>query len=164
MLKRALPLAVLFTALDQATKLLVQRTFELHESRAIIPGFLDLHHVINEGASWGIFAGWRWSLAVFAIIALVLLVVFRKHIFPVNQPLPATTLALLLGGIAGNLIDRVRLGGVIDFIHVHWRHQYNFPVFNIADTCITLGLALYIIGQFIAERNAKRAAQQEDAP
>jgi len=163
MLKRALPLAVLFIALDQATKLIVQRTLELGESRALIPWVLDLHHVVNDGASWGIFSGWRWSLAAFAVFALTLLVVFRKHVFPASQPLPATTLALLLGGIAGNLIDRVRIGGVIDFIHFIrpcWR-QHTFPVFNIADTCITFGLALYIIGQFIAERNAKKNMKQE---
>jgi len=164
MLKRALPLALLFIALDQATKLIVQRTLALDDPRDIIelvPGFLDFCHVVNYGASWGLFSGWRWSLTVFALLALVLLVVFRKHIFPPCQPLPATTLALLLGGIVGNLIDRVRIGGVIDFIHVHWRHTYNFPVFNVADTCITFGLALYIIGQFIAERNAKKNMKDE---
>jgi len=161
MLKRALPLAALFIALDQATKLFVQRTFELHESRVVILGFFDFCHVVNLGASWGIFHGHRWPLSAFAVLALVLLVVFRKHILPPAQPFSATTLALLLGGIAGNLIDRVRIGGVIDFLHVHWRHTYNFPVFNIADTCISVGLVLYIIGQILAERDARKNMKDE---
>ena len=160
MLKRALPAALLLTAFDQYGKLLAVRVLEGREPVAVFPGFHELCHVVNIGASWGIFPGWRWSLAVFATVALTLLAVFHRRVFPPGQPLPATTLALLLGGIAGNLIDRVRIGGVIDFIHLYWRN-WSFPVFNVADTCITFGLALYIAGQVASERAARKKMKDE---
>ncbi|MCL1888817.1 MAG: signal peptidase II [Kiritimatiellaeota bacterium] len=158
MLKRAIFPAVFFIALDQGLKLLVQRTFALGESRPVIPNYFDIHYVLNPGASWGWLAGWRhssWFLAAFACAALVLLVVFREKIFPPRQPFPSLTLALFLGGIAGNLIDRVRLGEVVDFISVHW-HRHHFPVFNIADMCISVGVALYIAGQSAQGRETRQ--------
>ncbi len=159
MLKRAIPLAIFFIALDQSLKLLAQRSFAPRGSRVVIPNFFDLCYVLNEGASWGIFHGWRWPLVIFAVVAATLLIVFRRHVFPPQHPLPGLTLALLLGGIIGNLIDRIRLAAVIDFIHVHW-YQHSFPVFNIADACISVGLMLYIGGQIYAERQSKRTAEE----
>ncbi|MCL1888324.1 MAG: signal peptidase II [Kiritimatiellaeota bacterium] len=163
MLKRALPLALLFATLDQATKWVVVRTMALGESIPVVQNFFDISHVVNPGASWGIFAGWRYTLVVFAVVAFVLLAVFHRYVLPSGQPMPGTTLGLLLGGIAGNLVDRVRLGHVVDFIHVHW-HAHSFPVFNVADMCITFGLAFYIAGQFAVERAARRAEQSSNEP
>jgi len=161
MLKRALPAALFLTALDQAGKWVVDRMFEPHvDSLEVIPGFFDLCHVVNFGASWGIFTGWRVTLILFAAAALAGLAVFHKKILPPFQPLPSATLALLLGGIAGNLIDRVRTGGVIDFIHLYWR-GWSFPVFNIADMCITFGLVMYIAGQVVSEREARKKMNNE---
>jgi len=168
MLKRAVPAALLFTALDQGTKWLAVRWHEkcLLEGREtvldIIPHFFNFVFATNDGASFGFLSGQRWPLSVFALVALALLTVFRKKIFPPCQPLPAVTFALLAGGIAGNLIDRVRIAEVVDFIHFYWR-AWSFPVFNIADMCITFGLGLYIAGQVVAERNARRAAREAAA-
>jgi len=161
LLRRAVPGALFLTALDQASKWVVDRMFEPHQdSLEVIPGFFDVCHVVNFGASWGIFTGWRVTLILFAVVALAALAVFHKKILPPFQPLPSATLALLLGGITGNLIDRVRTGGVIDFIHLYWR-DWSFPVFNIADTCITFGLVMYIAGQFVSERAARRVEKNE---
>ena len=165
LLKRVLPLSLFLLALDQASKWVVTRMFGLYEGVDVIPGFFSLLHVINKGASWGLLDGWAYSkylLSVIAVLALAALIVFRKAVFLPTQPWPAFTLALLLGGIGGNLVDRVRIGGVTDFFHLY-RGAYHFPIFNIADVCISGGLVLYIIGQVVAERRAKRTACDDSA-
>lgn len=157
MFKRATLAALFFTMLDQASKLLVAHSFYEGEARTVVPGFLNVCYVLNPGASWGMFAGWRWPLVAFSFAALAALFFWREKIFPPGQPLATLTCALFLGGITGNLVDRLRSGAVIDFIDVHWRNHH-FPVFNVADICISTGLVIYLAGQFIAERRLKAAA------
>ncbi len=136
-------LAGAIVALDQATKALVRAYVPLHESRSIIAGFLDLTHVQNSGAAFGIlnavsFPHKAGVIALISTIALVSIAVFAAGLSP-NQRLARFGLALILGGAAGNLIDRLTAGVVVDFVDVYWR-QYHFWAFNVADSAITVGV------------------------
>jgi signal peptidase II len=129
--------------LDQVTKALVRMSVPLHGSRTIVPGLLDLTHVQNSGAAFGILnaADFPYKAAVIALVAtaaLVSIAIFAAGLAP-HQRLARFGLALILGGAAGNLIDRVTAGYVVDFVDVYW-HQYHFWAFNVADSAITVGV------------------------
>ncbi len=136
-------LAGAIVVLDQLTKALIRMSVPLHSSRTIIPGLLDITHVQNSGAAFGILnaADFPYKAAVIALIATVALVsiaVFAAGLSP-HQRLARFGLALILGGAAGNLVDRVTAGYVVDFVDVYWRH-YHFWAFNVADSAITVGV------------------------
>ncbi len=136
-------IAAAITALDQLTKLLVARCLGEAEARVVIPDFFHLVHWRNTGAAWGMFQGWNWVLAVISVITVIALYFFR-HTLQLEKPAARIALGLITGGIIGNLIDRVRVGSVIDFLdfHIAGRH---WPAFNVADSAICCGVALYII-------------------
>jgi signal peptidase II len=146
--RRRLPVSTLALAgaivvLDQVTKAIVRATIPLHDSRTIIPGLLDFTHVQNSGAAFGILnaADFPYKAAVISLIAtaaLVSIAVFAAGVSP-HQRLARLGLALILGGAAGNLVDRVTVGSVVDFVDVYW-HQYHFWAFNVADAAITVGV------------------------
>jgi len=125
-------------AADQATKLLVSLRIPLGSSVPVIPGFLAFTHVHNRGIAFSLLGG--IPLLVPALIALTLLfVLFYNRSRWSRRPLTQSGLALVSGGAIGNLIDRLRVGAVIDFIDVHvW------PVFNVADLAVTAGAGLLI--------------------
>jgi signal peptidase II len=136
-------LAGAIIVLDQLTKALIRMSVPLHSSRTIIPGLLDITHVQNSGAAFGILnaADFPYKAAVIALIATVALVsiaVFAAGLSP-HQRVARFGLALILGGAAGNLVDRVTAGYVVDFVDVYWRH-YHFWAFNVADSAITVGV------------------------
>jgi signal peptidase II len=138
-----LGLAGAIVVLDQLTKMLVRLYVPLHSSRTIVPGLLDLTHVQNSGAAFGILnaADFPYKAAVIALIAtaaLVSIAIFAAGLSP-HQRLARFGLALILGGAAGNLVDRVTAGYVVDFVDVYWR-QYHFWAFNVADSAITVGV------------------------
>ncbi len=139
---------------DQITKFLIQRNFALHEYFAIVPGLFDLRYIQNTGAAWGMFAGGHIWLALLSVVMLVLMVVFRKS-FLSDSLIDRICLGFIAGGIVGNLIDRVRLRYVVDFLDFYWR-DHHFPAFNIADSAICIGVALYAISQFMVARQAGR--------
>lgn len=136
-------LSVGIVLLDQLTKALVRAGVPLHSSRTVVPGLLDLTHVQNSGAAFGILnaADFPYKAAIIAVVATVALVsiaVFAAGLSP-HQRLARIGLALILGGAAGNLVDRVTTGYVVDFVDVYW-HQYHFWAFNVADSAITVGV------------------------
>jgi signal peptidase II len=136
-------LAGLIVAADQVTKALVRAFIPLHASRTIIPGVLDLTHVQNSGAAFGIlnaadFPMKQALIAVVATVALVAIAIYAARLSP-HQRLARIGLALILGGAAGNLIDRVTAGYVVDFVDVYWKN-YHFWAFNVADSAITVGV------------------------
>jgi signal peptidase II len=136
-------------ALDQATKFLVTRFLELYERVVVLP-VLDFTLLHNTGAAFSMLAGasgWqRWFfIGLASVVSLVLLVWLWR--MPRGQRMLSVALSLILGGALGNLIDRVRFGYVVDFIHAHWGAAY-FPAFNIADSCITIGAGLLILDAF----------------
>ena len=143
-------MAVGIVLLDQATKQIVRGRMELHESFPVIAGFFNIRLVTNTGAAWGMFQGGSFWLGIVSIAVLIALVAFRRSLLGDGR-LERVVLGLLAGGIAGNLIDRVRLGYVVDFLdfHIGTRH---FPAFNVADMAICSGVALFMLAQFLASR------------
>ncbi|MEG1480539.1 MAG: signal peptidase II [Kiritimatiellia bacterium] len=135
--------------LDQGTKIGVERFFAWGESVEILPVF-SLTYVRNQGAAWGMFQGAQYWLAGFGAVAVILCCVFWKKIFGAHRCLLPWG-ALLLSGIIGNLIDRLRLGYVVDFLDFYWK-GYHFPCFNIADSAICVAVALLIFLQWRLEQ------------
>ena len=138
------------TVLDQFVKHLVGRHFGVGERAAIIPGFFSLSHVRNSGAAWGMFSGFTNWLGVLSVVVLIVLVVFRRS-FMSESLTHRIAAGLMIAGIAGNLIDRVRLGYVVDFLDFYWR-QHHFPAFNVADSAICIGVGLYLLTQVAGRR------------
>lgn len=145
-------------ALDQVTKAWVDAAFELHESRPVVEGLFHLTYVRNPGAAFGLFAthgeAFRrpFFLAVTAIALVVIGVVVRR--LPRGRVWTLTSLALVFGGALGNLIDRVRWGEVIDFLDVFWRNHH-WPAFNLADSAITVGMTILILGELFGKKPTK---------
>ena len=135
-------------ALDQATKALVRSRFELHDSLEIIPGLFNLTRVHNYGAAFGLMnaADFPFKTVVLSIVATVALLALTVYAstLPVEQLLARVGLALIVGGAAGNLIDRLSAGYVVDFVDVYWRN-WHFWAFNVADAAITVGVAFMIL-------------------
>lgn len=134
--------------LDQATKMLVRSRFELHQSLEVIPGFFSLTRVHNYGAAFGLLnaADFPYKTALLSIIAALALSALTLYAatLPVEQRLARVGLAMIVGGAAGNLIDRISAGYVVDFVDVYWR-TWHFWAFNVADAAITVGVAFMIL-------------------
>lgn len=129
---------------DQGTKLFVQGKMALHASIEVIPGWFNITYVRNLGAAWSMLSGFSWLLLVFGVTAgIVILIFFRR--WCEGYPERYCALALIEGGIIGNSIDRLWYGSVVDFIHLHWHDVYHYPVFNIADCAICIGVAVFVI-------------------
>lgn len=129
--------------LDQVSKALVVRTLEVHQSVPVIESFFHLTLVHNTGAAFGLLArapAWfRQPFFLLAtVVAVLALLLFLRHTDETKR-LTVLSIAAIIGGALGNLIDRLRYGHVIDFLDFHWR-GYHWPAFNVADTCITLGV------------------------
>ena len=141
-------LAALIVVLDQVTKAIVRRRFELHDSIEVVPGFFNLTRVHNTGAAFGMlndvdfpFKGLVLMLVASAALAGVAL---YAAMLPPAQWIARIGLAFILGGAAGNLIDRLAFGYVVDFFDVFWR-GWHFWAFNVADAAITVGVSLMIL-------------------
>lgn len=140
--------ALVIIVLDQGTKEWVRRSFDLHESVPVIPGFFHLTYIRNTGAAWGLFSGQNLALALLAALMLAVLLVYRHRILPPGR-LQRVALGLLCGGIAGNLFDRLRLDYVTDFLDFFFR-GWHWPAFNIADAAICVGVGIYLVGSLLA--------------
>ncbi|MBF0400657.1 MAG: signal peptidase II [Magnetococcales bacterium] len=140
--------AVLVFVLDQFSK--VYASAELADrSIEVLPGFFDLELVHNTGAAFGMFAEFPplWRSLILVGVALVATVFIMVLLRRTDRALDAFALGLVLGGALGNLLDRVQEGWVVDFIHLHW-HDLSWPVFNLADSAISVGVALLIWDSF----------------
>ena len=144
----------LVLALDQLTKVWVERVFALGESLPILPVF-SLTYVRNQGAAWGLFQGAQLWLAAFGALAALACCLFWRRLFGPHRWAPPLG-GLLLAGIVGNLIDRLRLGYVVDFLDFHWGASH-FPCFNVADSAICVAVFALILLQWCADRAARRA-------
>jgi signal peptidase II len=143
-------------AADQASKIWIQHRLPFGAYGApyhipVIPGFLNIVHVGNTGAAWSMLSGHSVLLASVAALTLVAIYVWRRAL-SLRERLVQIAFGLLCGGIAGNLIDRIRVQHVVDFIDVHFG-SYIYPTFNVADSGICIGVALYLWHTF---RTAKR--------
>ena len=152
-MRRVVLIAVAVAVVDQLTKLLVIRFIGENELRPVIAGFFSLVNWRNSGAAWGIFHDYNLLLAVVSVLTIFVLYLFR-HSFQMQRPTSAISLGLIAGGIVGNVVDRIRLGHVVDFLLFYIR-QYQWPAFNVADSAICCGVALYVIVSWRTERQAE---------
>ncbi len=142
--RNALPVVVTLAVvlLDQASKLAVTRWIPLHGTVTVIPGFFDLVHIRNRGMAFGILnrpdASPAYYLLVGGTIAAVILLLFWFRKTAGSNPRAGFGLSLIIGGAVGNLIDRVRLREVVDFLDVY-AGSFHWPAFNVADSAITIG-------------------------
>jgi signal peptidase II len=135
-------------ALDQVVKALVDRYLELYESHTIVEGLARLTYVQNRGAAFGILsdADLPYQSVLFSVVSILALGAIAVYAWklPVTSRLPQAALALIMGGAVGNLLDRVRLGYVIDYVDVYWG-RHHWPAFNVADSAISVGVALLVL-------------------
>lgn len=152
----ALSLVVL--VLDQFTKWLAETNLTFHEPVPVIEPFLNWTLAYNYGAAFSFLAdagGWqKWFFSGLALVMSLFLIVYLIKA-PRNAKLLSIGLALVLGGAVGNLIDRLLHGHVIDFIHVHYADVWHYPIFNIADMAICIGIAIIVIDMLFLEGKRK---------
>ncbi len=151
--------AVIIVALDQWTKWLVVNNMELGERIPLLdPTFALLSHR-NRGAAWGMLEGQIWLFSIVTVIVIAgILYYFHKE--AKGKPLFQLSLMILLGGAIGNFIDRLYRGEVVDFIDVLIPiMNYDFPIFNIADAALTIGVAMVMIVLFLEEKREKKTGE-----
>lgn len=141
-------LPVVIVAADQLTKAIVRAKLPIHESITAIPGLMDFTHVRNTGAAFGFLdaVDFPYKTVVIALIATAALVGVGMYAASLahHQLAARAGLALIIGGAAGNLIDRLTAGSVVDFVDVYWRN-WHFWAFNVADSAITIGVVIMIL-------------------
>ncbi|KPV40634.1 hypothetical protein AN478_05545 [Thiohalorhabdus denitrificans] len=151
-------LAGVILVADQVTKILVQAALAPGAGVVLVPDLLNLVHAHNRGVAFGMLSGLGgWQVPLLAAVTGVVIVVLGVWLFRLGRTEAGTRLALglIIGGALGNLIDRVRLGYVVDFVDVHWQEVYHYPAFNVADSAITVG-AVVLVGVLIREERAAR--------
>jgi len=152
-----LSLSPLILIVDQLTKFYIDRTMKLYQSIPLIDGFFSITYLRNRGAAFSFLAEASWRLPFFllatVIAVIAILVAFKK--LRDDQRFAAVSLTMILAGAVGNLIDRVRMGEVIDFLDVYWRNQH-WPAFNVADSAICVGVALLAFDMFREEKRMKQ--------
>ena len=156
--RRIALLAVAVLALDQCTKAIVLRFMGYADERIVIPGFFKFVHWQNTGAAWSLFRGNNALLAIVALAALLILFLSRRH-FDSRTLLGQVAFGLIIGGIMGNLVDRLARQHVIDFIYFYLQqrggNEIGFPAFNVADTAICTGVGLIFLLTLKNDRDAK---------
>src|SRR5210317_338237 len=148
--------SLLVVILDQSSKQIAEAQLTPHQAVNLLPYF-DWYLTYNTGAAFSLLAnagGWqRWLFTAIAIIISIVIVQWLRKL-PREERLTALSLSLILGGAISNLIDRILLGHVIDYIQV-WLGSYPFPAFNIADAAISVGAALLILSSFFGSRETQ---------
>lgn len=140
--------------LDQIIKYIVDKSLDLMQSIKVVENFFSITYVRNDGAAWSILSGNRIFLIMITIVAMILIYVF----FIKNKKLSRlenVTYGILYSGIIGNLLDRIFIGSVIDYLDFNI-FGYNFPVFNLADMCIVISVILLVILIFRGEKDANK--------
>jgi signal peptidase II len=153
-------LPMVIVAVDQATKAMVRANLHEHDSVTLVPGFVDLTHVLNNGTAFGFLNGvdFPYKTVVIAIIAAAALIGVGVYAASLahHQWIARLGLALIIGGAAGNLLDRVVAGSVVDFVDVYWR-THHFWAFNVADSAISVGVAIMILDMLGVDRRGAQA-------
>ena len=138
-------LASAIVALDQVSKVLILDRLPLGVPVALVDDLLSFTLVMNPGLAFGLLGtvprGWRWVVAALSLVALFVLARVALRVLPAGGAVGRVAIGLIFGGAVGNLIDRARFGAVVDFVDVHWR-GWHWPAFNVADSAITVGVAL----------------------
>ncbi|MFJ7746964.1 signal peptidase II [Peribacillus sp. NPDC097295] len=146
-------IALLVIAFDQLTKWMIVKKMEYGESIEIIENLLYITSHRNRGAAWGILQGQMWFFYIITIAVIIGVVYYIQKMAKTSRLL-GVSLGLMLGGAIGNFIDRIVRQEVVDFVHTYI-FSYSFPVFNIADAALSIGVVLLVIHMFLEEKNAK---------
>ncbi|MBA3013664.1 MAG: signal peptidase II [Desulfobulbaceae bacterium] len=142
---------------DQLTKAWIMANFAEYQSLEIIPGLFSLTYLTNRGAAFGFLNGdhgaWRHAFFIgVAVLAMVIMLVFLRQMQKEGK-WSVGAIALIFGGAAGNLIDRLRFGAVVDFLDFYWT-THHWPAFNVADSAITIGVGIFLILNFLRPHTA----------
>jgi signal peptidase II len=152
--------SVLVFVADQLTKLWIvaKVTYDIY----VLP-VLNIIHTTNDGAAWNFGSNWggsqRWLFSALALGVSIALIVWLRRLATATHALLASGLVLIVGGALGNMIDRLRLGHVIDFIQVHWGNAF-FPAFNVADAAISVGAGLVIYDSLLESWRERRQRRE----
>jgi signal peptidase II len=164
MLGRGLAVAALATVVDQASKAMVQAHFGetgCAPHRAVVNSLLDLVLTCNRGVSFGLFGDTGLNALVFSVVAALVVLLLVYWLSRVASTFLAVAIGLIIGGAVGNVIDRLRFGGVIDFLYFHAGSWY-WPAFNLADSAICLGVAAMLLDGLLLRRAPPAAKGRED--
>ncbi|CDQ19823.1 signal peptidase II Aspartic peptidase. MEROPS family A08 [Halobacillus karajensis] len=146
-------IAIVILILDQWTKWLVVTKMDIGQSIPIIENFFYLTSHRNQGAAWGILQGQMWFFYIITVVVIGF-VIYYLHQYGKESKVVGFALALILAGAAGNFIDRVFRKEVVDFANTYI-FSYNFPIFNVADSSLVIGVIFVMIATFVDERNKK---------
>ncbi|MEY8370481.1 signal peptidase II [Aerococcaceae bacterium 50-4] len=134
-------LIAILVAIDQIVKYWTVTTFAINEGQDVIPGILSFFYIQNDGAAWGIFSGQMWLFYIITIVVVAVLV-YMLHKEGKDSALLSTGLSFMIAGALGNFIDRLHLNYVIDMFRLEF---VEFPIFNVADVCLSIGVILMIV-------------------
>lgn len=143
-----IPMIIILIIADQGLKLWISANIKLGTSQVILPNVLALTNVRNDGAAWSVLSGQQWFFTVITIVALGMMGYFFWKLR--NDNLYMSAISLLIAGTLGNFIDRIRLGYVVDMFETLFM---NFPIFNVADMCLTFGVIIVIIALIKDEKD-----------
>ncbi len=143
---------------DQLSKWYIGQRLELYQSLTVVEHYFNICHVHNNGAAFGILADSAIRVPLLIAVALLAsgVILWLLARLPLAQRWQRLGLALVFSGAVGNLIDRIRLGVVVDFIDVHW-YGHHWPAFNVADSAISVGVALLLLDVWRSERGSRAA-------
>lgn len=151
-------IAVLSVAVDFISKVIVSSNMELYGTAPFLPGIIEFRYIRNTGAAWGMFSDSRWVFMVLTAIAIIAIPFFLYKFGKVHK-LFGISLSLIWGGAIGNMIDRVFYGSVVDFINFQF---VDFPVFNIADCCVTIGAAMMLVYVIFFDKTLFRDSKKKE--
>lgn len=152
--------AIAAILVDQASKIMVETTMRLGQSDSVIGDVFRLTYIKNAGGAFGIFLGGGWFYFVASVLAVAMIFFYLRRL-TADRTLPRLSLAMILGGALGNLVDRLRSGVVTDFLdfgigHLRW------PVFNLADAFITVGVVLFFLSMMRTQQEGAEDHPQAD--
>ncbi|MDN4620557.1 signal peptidase II [Paenibacillus sp. PsM32] len=155
-------IAIIAIIVDQLTKYWIATGMERGDQISVIGNFFLITSHRNQGAAFGILQNQRWFFVVITLIVVVAIIWYIQKVKSQPDKLLPVALSLVLGGAIGNFIDRARMGEVVDFLQFNFG-SYTFPIFNVADSCIVVGVALIIIDALLdMSRQKKQTAGHEE--
>lgn len=155
-------IAIIAIIVDQLTKYWIATGMERGDQISVIGNFFLITSHRNQGAAFGILQNQRWFFVVITLIVVVAIIWYIQKVKSQPDKLLPVALSLVLGGAIGNFIDRARMGEVVDFLQFNFG-SYTFPIFNVADSCIVVGVALIIIDALLdMSRQKKQVVGHEE--
>lgn len=156
-------LALIVFIFDQSTKWYIATNFELYETKSVIGDFFVITSHRNTGAAFGILQNQRWLFLILTVIIVSGIIWYLHRMIKEKRKLLSVSLSLIMGGALGNFIDRASTGEVVDFLQFHFEFiNYTYPIFNVADSAICIGVALFFIDTLREWRLEKRRLVTDD--